>query len=192
VPGFTGIDHVVQALAPGHLDGFVLFYRAVFGLHAEPMWELPDPYGIVRSRTLESPDRSLRLPLNVSESRQTVTGRFVNAYAGAGVHHIAFAVQDAAAVAAAARSAPLLEIPANYYDDLEARFGLEPAALAALREGHLLYDQDATGGTFRHAYTEAFRERFFLEFVERRGGYDQYGAPNAAVRMAAQTRRRQA
>ena len=39
-----------------------------------------------------------------------------------------------------------------------------------------------------HAYTHAFQDRFFFELVERRGGYDQYGAPNAAVRMAAQAR----
>ncbi|MDO9706965.1 bifunctional sugar phosphate isomerase/epimerase/4-hydroxyphenylpyruvate dioxygenase family protein [Paracraurococcus lichenis] len=189
VPPLAGIDHVVQALAPGHLDGFVLFYRAVFGLEPEPVFELPDPFGIVRSRTLASPERSLRLPLNVSESRQTGTGRFVSAYAGAGVHHIAFAAPDAAALVAAAPDAPMLEIPENYYDDLAARFGLPDEELAALQVGHLLYDRDAQGGSFVHAYTHAFQDRFFFEVVERRGGYDQYGAPNAAVRMAAQARR---
>ena len=58
----------------------------------------------------------------------------------------------------------------------------------ALQRGHLLYDRDAQGGSFVHAYTHAFQDRFFFELVERRGGYDQYGAPNAAVRMAAQAR----
>ncbi|MBK1657400.1 bifunctional sugar phosphate isomerase/epimerase/4-hydroxyphenylpyruvate dioxygenase family protein [Paracraurococcus ruber] len=187
-PAFTGIDHVVQALAPGHLDGFVLFYRAVFGLDAEPVFELPDPFGIVRSRTLSAANRTVRLPLNVSESRQTGTGRFVSAYAGAGVHHIAFAAPDAAALVAAAPDAPMLEIPENYYDDLAARLGLEDAQLAALQRAHLLFDQDAQGGRFTHAYTQAFQDRFFFEVVERRGGYDQYGAANAAVRMAAQAR----
>ncbi|MDN3568639.1 TIM barrel protein [Paeniroseomonas aquatica] len=187
VPPFSGIDHVVQALAPGHLDGFVLFWRAVFGLGADPIWELPDPFGIVRSRTLSAADRSLRLPFNVSESRQTTTGRFVSAYAGAGEHHIAFATPD---VAAAARpAAPMLDIPENYYDDLAARFDLGEAELSALRRRRLLYDRDAEG-SFVHAYTHAFQDRFFFELVERRGGYDQYGAPNAAVRMAAQTRQR--
>jgi 4-hydroxyphenylpyruvate dioxygenase len=189
-PPFSGIDHVVQALAPTHLDGFVLFYRSVFGLQPEPVLELPDPFGIVRSRTLSSPERSIRLPLNVSESRQTTTGRFVSAYAGAGVHHIAFATPDAAALVAAMPAAPLLDIPENYYDDLEARFGLEEARLASLRRGHLLYDQDGSSGSFLHAYSRAFQDRFFFEVVERRGGYDQYGAPNAAVRMAAQSRHR--
>jgi 4-hydroxyphenylpyruvate dioxygenase len=183
-PAFTGIDHVVQALAPGALDGFVLFYRAVLGMQPEALWELPDPHGIIRSRTMVSAERSLRLPLNTSESRETGTGRFVSAFAGAGVHHIAFACADAMALG----GAPLLDIPANYYDDLDARFGLDPALLARLRERHLLYDRDADGGEFLHAYTPSFQDRCFFEVVERRGGYDQYGAPNAAVRLAAQAR----
>ncbi len=36
-------------------------------------------------------------------------------------------------------------------------------------------------------YTRAFAKRFFFEIVERRG-YDGYGAANAAVRLAAQSR----
>ena len=128
------------------------------------------------------------MPLNVSESGRTGTGRFVSAFAGAGVHHIAFAASDVAAVAEAAAAArtPLLDIPPNYYDDLGARFGLEDAELELLAQRHLLYDRDTEGGSFLHAYTHAFRDRFFLEVVERRGGYAGFGAANAAVRMAAQ------
>ncbi len=187
LPPLAGIDHVVQALAPSHVDGFVLFWRAVFGLQADPVWELPDPFGIVRSRTLCAANRSIRLPLNVSESRHTTTGRFVSAHAGAGVHHIAFATPDIAA--AASPDAPMLVVPENYYDDLAARFDLDDGDLEALQRRNLFYDRDAQGGTFLHAYTHSFQDRFFFELVERRCGYDQYGAPNAAVRMAAQARR---
>ncbi|MCS6932131.1 MAG: sugar phosphate isomerase/epimerase and 4-hydroxyphenylpyruvate domain-containing protein [Acetobacteraceae bacterium] len=188
--GLLGIDHAAQAVAPGMIDSFVLFYRSLFGLSPDAPWELPDPYGLVRSRAFVSPDGSVRLPLNVSESTRTVTGRFVSALAGAGVHHVAFAAEDVAAVAdgAAAAGAPLLDIPANYYADLGARFGLDDEALMALSRRHLLYDRDASGGEFRHAYTHAFRERFFLEVVERRGGYGGFGAANAGVRIAAQRR----
>lgn len=184
------IDHVAQALPAGRLDSFVLFYRAVFGLLPEQLWELPDPYGLIRSRAMRSTERSVRLPLNISESRETATGRFVSAYAGAGVHHIAFATDDLPKAIALARGkgARILPIPANYYDDLGARFDLNDAELGQLRELDLLYDQDE-GGTFRHAYTETFEDRFFFEFVERRG-YEGYGAVNAAVRMAAQAQRR--
>ena len=188
----TGIDHVAQALVPGMVDSFVLFYRALFGLSPDPLWELPDPYGLVRSRAFTDGQGHVRLPLNVSESTRTGTGRFVSALAGAGVHHIAFAARDAAAEvdAAAARGAPLLEIADNYYEDLAARFPLGDAELAELQRRHLLHDQDGGTGRFRHAYTAAFQERFFFEIAERQGGYGGFGAANAPARMAAQQRQR--
>ena len=34
-------------------------------------------------------------------------------------------------------------------------------------------------------YTTPFDDRVFFEIIERRGGYNQYGAPNAPVRLAA-------
>ncbi|MDA8251397.1 MAG: TIM barrel protein [Rhodospirillales bacterium] len=188
--GVLAVDHVAQALPPGRMDSFVLFYRAVFGLRPEQLFELPDPFGLIRSRAMTSTDNSVRLPLNISESGKTATGRFVSAYAGAGVHHIAFACADIARTAAAlrARGAPMLPIPANYYDDLAARWGLDDAALAELRSLGLLYDRD-DGGAFCHVYTDPFDDRFFFELVQR-DGYQGFGAANAAVRMAAQAQRR--
>jgi 4-hydroxyphenylpyruvate dioxygenase len=183
------VDHVAHALTGGQMDGFVLFHRSVFGLEPNPPMDLPDPQGLVRSRAMADPAGRVRMPLNVSESRQTATGRFVSAMAGAGVHHIAFSTPDIARFVAG-RAAPMLTIPDNYYEDLAARFGLEDAALAELERGHLLYDRDGGGGEFLHAFTLSFEDRFFFEVVERRGGYAEYGAANAGVRMAAQARAR--
>lgn len=190
-PLLQAVDHVAQALPVGRMDNFVLFYRAVFGFVPEPLWEMADPYGLVRSRTMVSADGSVRLPLNISESRQTATGRFVTTFAGAGVHHIAFGTGDVLRALAQlqARGARTLPIPANYYEDLAAKWGLDDAFLAELRAADLLYDRDDEG-EFLHAYTATFDDRFFFEIVERRGGYRQYGAVNAAVRMAAQAQRR--
>ncbi len=188
---FGGVDHVAQALTADMVDSFSLFYRAVFGLEAGAQWELPDPYGLVRSRAFTGGGGSVRLPLNTSESGRTGTGRFVSAFAGAGVHHIAFCTADAAAAteAAAGRGAPLLDIPVNYYEDLGARLGLGDEELEDLRRHHLLFDRGAAGdATFRHAYTHPFHDRFFFEIAERAGGYDGFGAANAGVRMAAQQR----
>jgi 4-hydroxyphenylpyruvate dioxygenase len=187
----TAVDHVAQALPTGRMDNFVLFYHAVFGFSPDQLWEIPDPYGLVRSRTMVSADRTVRLPLNVSESRETATGRFLTTYAGAGVHHIALATGDIsrAVEEAVVRGARMLGIPANYYEDLGAKWGLSDEMLASLRQHNLLYDQDEHG-SFLHAYTDTFDGRFFFEFVQRSDGYQQYGAANAAVRMAAQAQQR--
>lgn len=42
-------------------------------------------------------------------------------------------------------------------------------------------------GEFVHFYTATIGD-LFLEFVERDGGYDGYGAGNAPIRLAAQRR----
>jgi 4-hydroxyphenylpyruvate dioxygenase len=80
----------------------------------------------------------------------------------------------------------MLDIPGNYYDDLEARLGVDTTEL---RELGLLYDRDEHGGELLQAFTAA-RGRVFFELLERRGGYAGYGAPNTAIRMAAQREER--
>ena len=68
------IDHVAEAFPVSRLDSAVLFWRAVFGFAVAPLVEIADPFGLVQSRAMISPNGRVRLPLNVSESRQTATG----------------------------------------------------------------------------------------------------------------------
>lgn len=191
--GLIRIDHIAQALPQGQLNSWILFFRAVLGLEPEAPFELPDPYGLVHSRAVASANRALRFPLNVSQSRNTATARSVSTLAGAGVHHIAFESTDIFATLEKLRGGGLrlLAIPANYYDDLAARFPLSDDFVDKLRLNGLLYDKVGEGELLQ-AYTEPFEDRFYFEILQRKGGYDLYGAPNAPVRMAAlaQLRRR--
>ena len=66
-------------------------------------------------------------------------------------------------------------------------FDLPEAFIAKLKALHILYDEDESGG-FLHFYGTVFGNGLFFEFVERRDGYDEFGAPNAPFRMAAQRR----
>jgi 4-hydroxyphenylpyruvate dioxygenase len=186
MPILNRIDHIAQALPEGQLDSWVLFYRAVLGLEPESYVILNDPYGIVRSRAVSNRERTVRFPLNISESRNTATARSVSAYAGAGVHHIAFSTADifAAARKLAHSEAPILRIPSNYYEDIAARFDLADDLVARLCEFNILYDR-SEGGEFFQMYTAPSDDRFFFEVVQRANGYDLYGAANAPVRMAA-------
>ena len=188
--GLVAIDHIAQALPVGRMEAAVLFWRAVFGFVPQPLWEIPDPYGLVRSRAMVSREGSIRLPLNISEGRETATGRFVSASAGAGVHHLAFVTQDIVRALATMTGHDdwILPIPPNYYDDLGARYGLADEELVFLRNLNVLYERDGDG-SFLHAYTDSFEDRFFFEIVERRGSRS-FGALDAAVRMAAQAQRR--
>ncbi len=180
------VDHIAQALPEDSLDASVLFYRAVMNLTPEATMVLADPYGVVRSRAISSDNRKVRFPLNIARGRNTGTARSIGSYSGAGVHHIALETADIFATARRlkAAGAPVLTIPQNYYDDLGARYALDPVRLAELASLNLLYER-AGDSEFLHLYTLPFEERFFFEFVQRINGYDHYGATNAGMRMAA-------
>ncbi len=172
----TAVDHVNLAQPWQNFDEAVLFYTSVLGLDAAQTTEIAGPRGLVRSQVMKTADGKIRLPLNVAP-----------ALSEAGLpQHIAFGCSDVVAVARAARDRGLefLPVPDNYYDDLTARFGLADAQVEQLKSLDLLYDRDGDG-EFLHFYTRTVGE-IFLEVVERRGGYQGYGAANAPIRLAAQ------
>ena len=180
------VDHLALSLPPNEMDSRVLFYRSVLGFDVDATWILADPDGFVKSRAVTSREKTVRIPLNVSQSQRTATARQVNVQGGAGVHHVAFSCDDIFGTVTALRrsGARLLSISPNYYDDLAERFDLKEDFIGRLKEAHILYDRIGSG-EFLHVYSEPFQDRFFFEFVQRIGGYQQYGAANAPFRMAA-------
>lgn len=187
--GLTRIDHLAQTMNYEEMLTWTLFYTSIFETARAPMVDVIDPAGVVRSQAIESTDAGLRLTLNGVENRRTLAGRFVAESFGSSVQHIAFATADilATADALAANGFQTLEIPANYYGDVEARFGLDPELVATLRARNILYDRDE-GGEFFQLYSRTYGDGFFFEVVERRSGYRGYGAANAPFRIAAQHR----
>jgi 4-hydroxyphenylpyruvate dioxygenase len=168
------IDHLALAQPFDAFDEAALFYRAVLALEPDGGEEVVTPDGLVRSRALNG--GAVRLALNVP---------VLPLHDRAELQHVAFATADIKAAVRRAREAgvAMLEIGGNYYDDLEARLGVDTAEL---RELGLLYDRDAHGGgELLQAFTAA-HGRVFFELMERRGGYAGYGAANTATRMAAQ------
>lgn len=190
--GLKRIDHMAMALPADSLDSWVLFYKSLLDFEADDEVVLPDPYGLVKSRALRSRDSSIRLPLNISENRNTAISHALSSYRGSGVHHIAFDCDDIFAQVSRAKEAgvPLLDIPLNYYDDLAARFDFDDEFLSELAYFNVLYDRDAQGGELFHVYTEPFEGRFFFEIIQRKNGYAGYGAANVAVRLAAMAKSR--
>ncbi|MFG2960689.1 bifunctional sugar phosphate isomerase/epimerase/4-hydroxyphenylpyruvate dioxygenase family protein [Streptomyces sp. NPDC048291] len=189
---FTDVPHIPPA-TPAHIDHLALtqpwhqydeaalFHRSVLGLHAQESVDVADPYGLLRSRAVTNADGSVRIALGVGAAPADDTLH---------AQHIALAVPDVVAAARAFRAAggALLPIPANYHDDLAARYEFADGELETYRDLDILYDREA-GGVFRHCYTRTVG-RVFFELVERDPGYRGYGAQNAPVRLAAQHTRR--
>ncbi|MDX3728315.1 sugar phosphate isomerase/epimerase and 4-hydroxyphenylpyruvate domain-containing protein [Streptomyces caniscabiei] len=175
------VDHLALTQPWHQFDEAALFHRTVLGLHASDSVDVADPYGLFRSRPVTNDDGSVRIALSVGPAPTDDTAR---------AQHIALATGDVVAAARAFRAAGgrLLAVPANYHDDLAARFAFADGELETYRDLGILYDRDA-GGAFRHCYTETVG-RVFFELVQRDAGYQGYGAQNAPVRLAAQHARR--
>lgn len=188
--GLTRIDHIAQTMNYEEMLTWALFYISIFDVEKQAGVDVVDPGGLVRSQAIESPDGSFRLTLNGAETHRTLAGRFIADSFGSSVQHIAFETADLRATARTLRANGFraLEMSPNYYEDLAARFGLDPAFVADLKDLCLLYDREDGGGSFLQLYSLPFRDGMFLEMVERSDGYKGYGGANAPFRIAAQRR----
>ena len=180
------VDHLNNMVRRSELLSWVTFYKAVLGFTEEPQVELADPYGAFFSRVVRSTDGSVRIPLNIADGGSTSVSRFIENFGGGGVQQIALSTDDLFAFVEGARAkgVAFLDIPDNYYEDLSARYDLEPELIERMRSLDILYDRHK-GGEFFHIYTRMFDQRFFFEVVQRRN-YDLFGAANTPVRLAAQ------
>lgn len=186
--GLTVVDHISQSMWYEEMLTWVLFYTSLLDLKKIPPQDVADPGGLVKSQVIEAETGALRVVLNASQSPRTQSTRFLQEFFGSGVQHLAFATSDILATADALirNDVEVLQIPENYYDDLEAKMDLAPARLEVLKARNILYDRDGDGEYFQ-IYTKSFEQRFFFEIVERRN-YAGYGAANASVRLASQAR----
>ena len=187
--GLIAVDHIAQTMTYDEMLSWSLFYTTHFDMQKAPMVDVVDPDGLVRSQAVATSDGRFRITLNGAETHRTLAGGFLAESFGASVQHIAFATNDIFATASAIaenRFRPL-PMPENYYADLEARFDLPAGLLDRMRSLDILYDRDGSGEFFQF-YSTPFAGGQFFEVIERRGGYDGYGAANAPFRIAAQKR----
>jgi 4-hydroxyphenylpyruvate dioxygenase len=182
------IDHISHSMPYDEMLSWLLFYTGILDLRRLPQHEIADPRGLVQSQAIINGEQSLRVVLNGSAAMRTLSARFISEFFGSGVQHIAFSCEDIFATVAdmRARGAGFLEIPDNYYDDIEAKYDLDAGTMKSLRDNQILYDREGDGEFFQ-IYTHIFDDRFFFEIVERRK-YQGFGAANAAIRLAAQAR----
>ena len=187
--GLTKIDHIAQTMSYDEMLSWSLFYTTLFDMSKSPMVDVIDPDGLVRSQALEARTGEFRITLNGAETHRTMAGQFLADSFGASVQHIALATED---IFETARSLadlgfkPLV-MPANYYADLQSRFDLSPLLLSQLEKNSILFDEDGSGA-FLQLYSQPFAGGIFFEILERRSGYNGYGAANAPFRIAAQKR----
>lgn len=186
-PLLREIDHVSITESIDDFDQSALFFHTVLGLVPGESTEITAPFGLIRSWSASDPSARVRIALSTTPLRR---GDWAPGVASPQL--VAFATDDAIASAKIMRErgAPILEIPDNYYDDLDARLALPVGFVDRLREGSILYDRDERG-EFLHFFTEMLGSRVFFEVVQRIDGYDAFGDPHSVpLRMAAHRRQR--
>jgi len=186
--GLANVDHISQSMHYEEMLSWLLFYTSLLDVSKLPVRDVLDPGGLVKSQVLQTAGGELRIVLNASLSKRALSSRFLSEAFGSGVQHIAFATSDILATAQRLKANRLgvLAVPDNYYDDLEGTTDLSAPQIAALKAHNVLYDRDETG-EYLQMYTQTFEQGFFFEIVERKG-YRGFGAVNAPIRLAAQSR----
>ncbi len=187
------IDHLAATVHHDEFLSWQLYWRALFDVQVQTPQDVIDPNGLVQSQAIQNREGSFRITLNSTDAPGALSARFLTQSFGAGFQHIALRVSDVATTAAAlaARGLERLPVPANYHDDVAAKFGLSDDETTVLRQYGILIDEEAPGCRYHQLYSRAFARTFFFEFVDR-AGYDGYGAPNAPIRLTAQNRFRPA
>lgn len=187
--GLQRIDHVAETMNYDEMLSWSLFYTSIFDMTRAGMVDVIDPDGLVRSQAIKARDGAARITLNGAETHKTLAGSFLADSFGGVVQHVAFATDDIFETARrlAGQGFEALPMTANYFNDLQARFGLADSQIDALKSLNILYDEDADGA-FYQFYSRPFGGGLFFEIVQRVSGYDGYGAPNAPFRIAAQKR----
>jgi sugar phosphate isomerase/epimerase/4-hydroxyphenylpyruvate dioxygenase-like putative hemolysin len=186
-PMLSEIDHVSITESIDDFDQSALFFRSVLGLVPGESMEITAPFGLIRSWAASDPSSRVRIALSTSPLRRGDWAPGVSS-----PQLVAFAAEDALACAKAVRErgAPILEMPGNYYDDLDARMSLPAELVESLREHSILYDRDEQG-EYLHFFTEMLGSRVFFEVVQRIDGYAALGDPHSIpLRMAAHRRQR--
>ncbi|UIF91099.1 4-hydroxyphenylpyruvate dioxygenase family protein [Cupriavidus sp. UYPR2.512] len=184
--GLVRVDHLTQAVEPGHLQEWLEFYRKVLGFRELRVGG--------EARALVSPCGRIRIPLyEKGTPRHDQMRHYLSDQHGEGIQHIALASDDILASAAAltGHGVQFVQPPAAYYDSVDARVPGHGLDLAALGRYGILVDGSAHGDRTRERFQQAFLKReageFFFEIVQR-DGHLGFGEGNLPVLEALSTR----
>ena len=117
-PLLVEIDHVSITESIDDFDQSTLFFRSVLGLVPGESTEITAPFGTIRSWSASDPGDRVRITLSTTPLRRGDWAPGVSS-----PQLVAFATDDAIACAKVMRErgVQILEMPGNYYDDLDAR-----------------------------------------------------------------------
>ena len=175
--GLRAIDHVVGNVPAGQMERWTAYYEQVMGLSQFRHFsdeEIATADTSLASKVLWDDQGRIKLPINEPGDgpKRSQIEEFLDAYAGAGVQHLALETSDIIGTVRAMRQRGVgfLDVPAEYYDQLPARVGDVAEPWEELAELGILVDRDGAGYLLQ-IFTEPVQDRptMFYEIIQREG-----------------------
>ncbi|MEB3311072.1 MAG: 4-hydroxyphenylpyruvate dioxygenase [Snowella sp.] len=186
----TGIDHVVLNVERHQLSAVVNWYKTVFDLQIQQLFNIETDYSSLYSEALIDKSGQLQFNINEPTSANSQIQDFLNFNNGPGIQHIALSTDRIIQTVQALKSNNLnfLTIPNEYYQRLKTKQysiiqnHLTPQEWQHLKNLNILLDvpQENPQSLLMQIFTLPLFEQptFFLELIERRQRAQGFGAGN--------------
>ena len=171
--GLTFIDHLTHNVFRGNMDKWATFYESIFNFHEIRFFNITGKMTGLISRALASPCGKIKIPLNESKDDVSQIEEFLHDYKGEGIQHIALNTDDIYQTVRQLRTlgVKFLDVPATYYEMVDARIPWHNEPLAKLQHEKILIDgeKDPKEGLLLQIFTENIFGPVFFEIIQRRG-----------------------
>ena len=171
--GLTFIDHLTHNVFRGNMDKWATFYESIFNFHEIRFFNITGKMTGLISRALASPCGKIKIPLNESKDDVSQIEEFLHDYKGEGIQHIALNTDNIYQTVHQLRAlgVKFLDVPATYYEMIDARIPWHNESLAKLQDEKILIDgeKDPNEGLLLQIFTENIFGPVFFEIIQRRG-----------------------
>tara|TARA_B100000941_G_C28504040_1_gene556101 strand:+ start:1165 stop:2241 length:1077 start_codon:yes stop_codon:yes gene_type:complete len=176
-PNLLLVDHVVANVEDNKMNDWVSFYKKSFKFNSFIEFtedDIATQYSALRSKVMKSDNNKIKLPINEPAEglKKSQIQEYIDFNNGPGVQHIALLTTDIISTISALRNngVDFLDVPDNYYDDLQNRIGVIDEDIKKLKELKILVDKDEQGYLLQ-LFTKPVQDRptLFIEIIQRKG-----------------------
>jgi len=171
------VDHVVGNVEDNKMNEWINFYEKSFNFKSFIEFtedDIATKYSALRSKVVKSNNSKIKLPINEPAKglKKSQIQEYIDFNNGAGVQHIALLTSDIVSTISALRKngGEFLDVPDNYYDELQARVGIIDEDIQKLKKLKILVDRDSDGYLLQ-LFTKPVQDRptLFIEIIQRKG-----------------------
>jgi len=185
--GITEIDHITSNVEKGKLEDWASWYQKIFGFEVTRFFNIQTGRTGLLSKVMESPDHSLKMPLNEPTHPKSQIQEFLDINHGPGIQHLALLTHDILKTVPELHRANLQFLegpPPTYYEAIPGRVPGVNENLEEIQKNSILVDGDASGYLLQ-IFTQNLIGPFFYEVIQRCGnqgfGEGNFGALFEAI-----------